>query len=302
MGESKIINEDGKTSFIWEGGSDQLTQTGADEERFPIKLEVGHAGGLIRLEVKNREGQTLFRFHVGETGALEIYAAGGVNQHAGATGDGVHADRHHGSREEEITGGRTSSVGGDVLETVGRSYRREISVGSSEVVGQDQKIQVNRHRQISVGGNLTTSVTADYVSISAGRMLHQVNGGQIYEVKTQGGEIKFATNGGKHSVLTAGANIELNPAGGHFKVLTTGPDSIHLGSNPQAHAVRWEELNAALTPIINSINAMRTLLASHVHPNVLPAPPSLTSPTLAPVAAALPFSLEAARSRKVRVE
>jgi hypothetical protein len=42
MGESRILNEDGKTSFVWRGGTDQITQTGADEENYTIRLDVAH--------------------------------------------------------------------------------------------------------------------------------------------------------------------------------------------------------------------------------------------------------------------
>lgn len=155
MGESRVINEGGKTSFIWRGGSDQTSQTGMGTERYPIRLDVGHTGDLIKLEVTTPEGQSLFRFHVDSQGHLEIFAAGGIDQTGGGTD--VHQVRHDGTRDTTITGDDTHRVDGAVTQQFGATLNTEVSGNDSRAVGGNQTQFVNNDLDVSAGGKLTMS-------------------------------------------------------------------------------------------------------------------------------------------------
>lgn len=281
MGESKIVNDDGKTSFIWRGGSDQITQTGADEENYTIRLDVGHTGDVIRLEVTNREGQALFRFHVSATGACELFAAGGINQHGGGAGRDINPVRFQGQRVVEVAGRSTERVSGDVdLEYEG-NVQTAVSGSQRNTVGGMSTTHVTYDKDVNVGGDYTEIVAGSRRTVTRGKTAFEVTEGQIYTVKTTGG------------------NIEFLPQGAKFRVDTSRPDSVLLGP-ATSHATKFEELNEAVIALKMQLNNMHRLLATHFHP---PAGPTFTgpSPTLAPLLTPLTVDLSAARCTTTKV-
>lgn len=307
MGESKVVNDEGKTSFQWRGGTDQLSQTGGDEERYTIKLDVGHTGNMINLEVCNRDNQAVFRFHVSPEGQVELYAAGGFNQHSGDNDAAVHPVNYHGSVAEVVTGGASRQVSGDVTETHEGNRTETVSGNHAVTVGQDSSLTVSRDQNVSVGGNSTTVVTGDMAVNTMGDCKTMVIGpGKVHSVKTTGGDVTVETQLGAFDVATTGGTISLNALTGQMRLTasiiellaSTGsislgaPSSnITIGSGAVSGAVRWEQLNVILQTLVGEINVMRGLLAAHVH-----VPPTLPSVSLSPVATPIILDLSEARS------
>ena len=164
MGYSETVNEDGKTSFRYRGGSDQITQTGADEGRYTIRLDVGHAGDLVRFELCNREGQALFRAHVDPHGRLEIFAAGGIAQTHGDGPGALQSSAHHGNSEHEVTGDSTFVTGGAHRQTAS-TWRTAVdglaeltSGGAVHLVGTD-RIEAHSGGAVLISGADLTTVT-----------------------------------------------------------------------------------------------------------------------------------------------
>jgi hypothetical protein len=280
MGESKIINEDGKTSFIWRGGTDQLTQTGADEENYTIRLDVGHTGDVIKLEVTNREGQALFRFHVSATGACEIFAAGGINQHGGGSESDVNPVRFYGRREIEVAGASTERISGNAHIHYEANVQHNVSNNATENIGGSHSSYITQDRDIQVGGNVNETIVGSRTVISRGRMRFEVHDGQLYTVQTFGG------------------NIEFTPQGSIFKVNTSQPDAVQLGP-ASSHATKYEELNAAIQALKAQLDVLFGLIATHVHP--IGVPNTGPAPTLAPLANPLIVDLSAARCTTTKV-
>ena len=307
MGESRVVNDEGKTSFQWRGGTDQLSQTGGDEERYTIKLDVGHTGNMINLEVCNRDNQAVFRFHVSPEGQVELYAAGGFNQHSGDNDAAVHPVNYHGSVAEVVTGGASRQVSGDVTETHEGSRTETVSGNHAVTVGQDSSLTVSRAQNVSVGGNSTTVVTGDMAVNTMGDCKTTVIGpGKVHSVKTTGGDVTVETQLGAFDVATTGGTISLNALTGQVRLTasiiellaSTGsislgaPSSnITIGSGAVSGAVRWEQLNVILQTLVGEINVMRGLLAAHFH-----VPPTLPSVSLSPVATPIILDLSEARS------
>ena len=291
MGESNIVNNRGKTSFIWRGGSDQLTQTGPDEEKYTIKLDVGHTGNMVKFEVCNRAGQPVFRFHVDPQGKVELFAAGGFNQHSGASIQQVHPVNFNGTVEETITGGARRTVGGNVTEQHDGSRTESVASDHSLTVGQDQAFNVSRNRRVSVGGNDSEVVTGKKRVSSLDEHTTEVLGpGKTHTVRTAGGESRVITIGGAHQVLTTGGAITMSPGPGTFSVLA-GPEMIALGNGAVSHAVKWEEMNAAIQAMALQISTLHALLAAHLHP----AGPMTPDPTLSALASPVICELSLAR-------
>lgn len=280
MGESRILNEDGKTSFVWRGGTDQITQTGADEENYTIRLDVGHTGDVVKLEVTNREGQALFRFHVSATGACEIFAAGGLNQHGGGAESDVHPVRFYGRREVEVEGASTERVSGDARVRYEANAQRDVSNNETVNVGGSHSTYVTQDHTIQVGGNASETVAGNRTVVSRGRMRFEVRDGQLYAVQALGG------------------NIEFTPQGSVFKVVTSQPDAVQLGP-AGSHATKYEELSATMASFKAQLDILFGLLATHVHPTG--APSVGPSPTLAPLANPLTLDLSSSRCTTTKV-
>lgn len=280
MGESRIVNDDGKTSFIWRGGSDQLTQTGADEESYTIKLDVGHEGGVIRLEVCTREGQCLFRFRVTNDGACELYAAGGMSQHGGSSQSQSHPIRFHGERVTEVAGGDVHTVYGDVATSCEGSRAENTGSNLSTVVGNDQTISIGGDRSDLVVGRSLCSVGSHARTAVGGNCELTVTGSGSYAVKTVSGPIRFSP-------------------GGVFEVLGNLVDQVRLGTGADFHATRFEALQAYLDAKFADLDGRLALVALHAHG--VSGPVANPSPTIATVGTSTPVDLGPAKSHGVKI-
>ncbi len=281
MGEARIVNNDGKTSYIWRGGTDQITQTGPDEERYTICLDVGHTGDVILLQVRNRQNQIVFRFHVSAAGACEIFAAGGLSQHGGGAARDVNPTRIHGSREIEVAGASSERIAGNATYSCEGSHRRNISGNDNRDIGGGQSIYVTSDHQLQVGGNSDETVAGTKTVTGVQGIQHEVLGPSTYEVNAQAGNMVFT------------------PLSGKFQISTTVPDAVELGANPTSHVVKFEELQSTMMAFKSRLDTLFQLIQNHVHPpGPIPGGPTAPSPqlVLGLVGTPLPLNLAAAKS------
>ena len=290
MGESNVVNNEGKTSFIWRGGTDQLTQTGPDEQRYTIKLDVGHTGNMVRFEICNRDNQNVFSVHIDPQGAVDVFSAGGISQHSGASVSQIHPVNFNGSVEETITGSASRHVSGDVSETHEGSRTESVSSNHSVAVGQDQALSVSRNSSLSVGGDSSEVIGGTKKVSSVGENTTAVLGPGTHTIRTTGGASRIMTFGGAHQVVTTGGAITMNPGPGTFSVMAS-PEMISLGTGAVSHAVKWEEMNAAIQAMALQISTLHALLAAHLHP----AGPMTPDPTLSALASPVICELSLAR-------
>ncbi len=247
MGESRVINEDGKTSFTWRGGADQLTQTGPDESRYTIHLDVGHLGDLVNFEITTPRGQTLFRWHVSAEGRLEIFAAGGIDQ---TDGGGSAPVRIAGDRDTQVAGTDTIRIAGAASSLYEAGRRAEVSGNDALSVGQDRSSTVLRDDRATV----------------AGRGNFTYGGGL---------DVTVVTGGQTHRTRTGDYTVEMGT--GSVILKTTIPDGVKLGRNPRFHAVNYEALRTQLEALQADYNNTKALVGAHVHPG------PVASPSLAPL-------------------
>lgn len=270
MGESRYVNDEGKTSYQWRGGADQLTETGADENKYTLRLDVGHSGDLFNFEVTTPQGQSLFRLHVDPNGRLSIASRGGWEWTSGADRGTPHPQRIHGGQQLEVEGAQQTRVAGPCNQTYEADRETTVSSNDSRIVGQDAVERINRDLDVNVGGTMNHAVTGDVTRTSTtGNMKDELTQGN-YENRVRTGTWKVQCDVGNASIKTTG---------GKFRVENTRPDSVELTGNPRSHAVTHEELSRELTKMNAAINQKMLLLATHVHPPGAPAP----SPTLAPL-------------------
>lgn len=183
---------------------------------------------MLKLEVTNRAGQALFRFHVDPTGHVELFAAGGFAQTHGDRSDAPHERAHHGNSAERITGDLTHTVNGSRTDQVDEFYRLE--------AGDNLEL---------IAGGTVNLVGANSAAIQSG--------GPVGIVSAQ-------------RVQVAGQGVTIKPGIETLIVDTSLPDRIKFGSNPTAHGVKYEDLADVLTRILASLNELRSTFATHFHP------------------------------------
>lgn len=243
-------NDDaGRINYSWRLGSDQLTQTGADAERFTIQLDAGADSGVVRFSVQNREGQALFSLHVDANGHCDIYAAGGIRQHGGAAATDVTQQHTHGQREETSTGDVTETVeGANRIQIIGPNT---VQVGGPwlEVAAQTRMIACNRDLQVDVHGEAREVLVQGRQTSSAGTIGHTLTGSSDYAVACESGSIRLETTGP-----------------GRIALHHTGADAIHLGTDPSNHLVMFEPMQVSWNELKAYIASLVTQLAAHTHP------------------------------------
>lgn len=132
-------NDQGKTSFIVRAGSNQSTETGLDEQRWTIRIDLGASGDLFDFRIVEPEGKQLFRLHVGSDGRVQLYGDGGVDLSSGAAGAGNARSDHAGPRAQTIGGDDTKTIAGV----------------RSTVIQQSQTTTVGGDEERAIGGTLT---------------------------------------------------------------------------------------------------------------------------------------------------
>lgn len=281
MGESRVENNDGKTSYIWRGGTDQLTQTGPDESRWTIRLDVGHTGDVVKFEVCDRTGRSLFRFHVNAEGACELFAAGGMNQYGGSAEGQEHPQRFQGTRTTEISGRDEVRVAGAVSHVYESSRTYEVGGDADETVVGNFGMQV--------GGNREATVTGNDVA--------RVNGSATWAVR---GSTQFNADGG-YGVKTLNNTIRLDPGTGQTVIETGGAmDGVKLGTRATSHAVKYEQLAVAVATLGQKLDVAMALIASHGH--VVTGAAAAPAPSLTPITTPLPADITSAKATQVLIE
>lgn len=264
MGESAYTNNEGQTNFRWRGGTDQLTQTGADESRYTIALDVGSVGDVIRLELTNREGQALFRFHVDAHGHAELFSAGGFSHVGGDSAAAIHESAHHGSATHEVTGDRAEHVVGTRKDTIGGSWQTTTGASIEILAGTDLSLSGVNSAVLRSGGELT---------LSAANLARLI-----------------------------GTNVTLDPRLGEFLVETSLDDKITLGRGATSHGVMYEPLERVLTQILNRLNSLASAFASHGHPVVLtPTPTAQVNPAASGYVTPLQIEMAPMKAKVVRL-
>jgi len=234
MGESRVLNEDGKTSFVWRGGSDQLTETGADEERYTLRLDLGHRGDVLNFAVTTPDGQPKFRLHIDPVGRVSVTAAGGVQAVTGVGEDSDASDRVHGDRHVETSGDLTVRVGGGATETVEGARSLTVSLADRTVVLGDRHVRVARSNTEAIEGNASYNVGGEYAATVIG--VAKVSARQSYEVETPLAKLRGRL--------------------------------VELGEDPSDYGVKYSVLKGILDALIQHIDRGFALLVDHVHPLV----------------------------------
>lgn len=264
MGEFKIDNRDGRVNMSFRGASDQASESGATEQNWTIRMDLGAIGDLFNFELTTPEGQILFKLHVDSNGRCNIFGLDGVVLQSGArSGEpavteqgGNSRDIVRGDRAVETGGNASSVVEGDNVRTVDGNELTSIGNDSATSTVRDYSVAAGRDVLVTAGGRHTTTVNDGDCKTTVGQAT-KPNG--KYTVETLRGRILLKS--------LQGGNIDLETLSGQAKVSArkimlnaTGADSVVLGGEALvAHLARFEQLEIL-------VNALFTHFDAHTHP------------------------------------
>jgi len=256
MGFSETHNDNGSINYTFRGASDQRTESGPDEERWTIKLDMGAIGDVFNFELCTPQNQTLFKFHVNSDGQCEIFGLNGVSINSGSQNGGTSAEENTGDKVSSVGGNKTTTITGNSTETVKGSAGNHAYVDHETTAGNDIRSQALRDHAMSAGRHMYVSVQGSPIpgdamvyDITSGNWVVKIGGPlspdplSAFDMQTYAGDMKFSSLlGGNFSVTSPLGVLESNT---RQAVLSTNmlPDSVILGGNVlTSHLVKYEEL------------------------------------------------------------
>lgn len=152
FGQLSVENDRGKTSFVLRAGSNQSTETGLDEQRWTIRIDLGASGDLFDFSILEPEGKLLFRLHAGSDGRVQIYGDGGVDLSSGAAGAGNARSDHAGPRVQAIGGNDTKTIAGTKTTVVEQSHVTTVGGDVERAAGGTLTEFSTGNRAVGTGG------------------------------------------------------------------------------------------------------------------------------------------------------
>ncbi len=272
FGEWRVENDQGRTSFILRAGANQTTQTGVDEQHWTIRLDIGATGDLFNFEITDPDGRSVFKFHIGPDGAIEIYGDGGVDLSSGANGTARTLQDIAGARDVQTGGSDTAIIGGDRI--------RSVTGLSQEDVGTDKITTISGQRAQHVNSDEALSVGGDRLEVIAGGAPHNalpgdiaidtriLNGGWKIDIGNPAHGANITARAAYHLrtslgdiTLEAGAAMQLKAA----RVLDIDGREIHLNGDAQ-RAVRGDSWRGVYNMFVGQYNNLVDFVAKHKHP------------------------------------
>jgi len=275
FGTFKISNAEGRGNIEVRGGSDQLSQSGGEEEQWTFRLDIGDQGEFFDMRITTPEGKTLSQFKLTPDGQITLMTVKGIeliNANGAPRSEEIGGDHNRrvlGSTSDKISGSSQTVIEGECVSRVSESAKK--------TVGNDDVKTVNRNQVTQVGGNRSETITggdplladplnkAVDISVLNGSYFLDIGNPTAgaspsalagYNVFVHNGEITLGENPSPLSPPVSLANVNLN---------TTRPNSIALGGTvgPGAsmavqHAMLFEPWSSMMATLIS-------LLDTHTH-------------------------------------
>ena len=312
FGNVEFRDSGGKSSFVFEGGTDQITQTGAGKENWTIRTEIGgEAEGLVNLQTRNLEGQRIASLTMDMDGSERRFNAGNTSvavegSHECSIKQGRLIRIQQGNDFLEVQGAREEHVYGNYITEAFDTRFCRVGGDRRDTVMRDWTLAAMRNMKVNVSGDVALSnPTTNALDFTV------TNGSVLFDVGSPiAGDSFKALSGFK--VLTHGlGNVELlaTELGMLMMDASLPLGSVYVGANlsSQKTAPKGAGFEPAVLgwKFIALMTAVVSTFDTHVH--MLPPPLAALAfgaPTLVPlvlmsatVAPNIPFSV----SKKVMV-
>ena len=278
LGELKIYNVNGRASLEFNGGADQLTESGGSESQWTMHVKMGDIGDLFLLEITGQDGATKAQIHLSADGKVTLLSTNGMD--FVCAGDTPRIDEVGSNWIRKTEGDVRETVGGGTAKTVNGNSTTKISGTAALMSGNDITNTANRHEVNMVGGNRIEVVTGGLpiyanptnlaidsrilngsVQMDIGNPLQSANPAAMagYRVYVYNGTITLGENPLALTVSKPLCHVELN---------TMMPDSVALGGQligtnmAVYHAMKFELWQSLMTTLL-------ALFDSHTHPSAV---------------------------------
>lgn len=280
----------GKQSILLQLGTDQMTETGAGKENYPLTLRMGgDAEGLLDMVITDRRGVSVYKKVITAAGQVREEATGPQYQ----TYKGERGETIEGDYAKDVRGNEILSITGDRIETIAGSAESAISQNLLTQIMNDRTDFINRNWNVSVGRNMNMTVSGALPPTPAAAAAKWIlsNGSLVIDVGFPGTDLGIAQSGVKINTYMPQGDIILGSLAGKIIANATLPDSVLLGATHGVapfHTVKWE------TGLQVFLQQLISWLDSHVHPTgVGPSGPATlprgpASGTLTPLMQAIP--------------
>jgi len=272
FGEWHVENDQGQTSFILRAGANQTTQTGVDEQHWTLRLDMGATGDLFNFEITDPDGRSVFKFHVGPDGNVEIYGDGGVDFSSGTNGTARTLENIAGERDVQIGGNDTTIIGNDRIRSITGCSQEDVGTDKITTINGQRAQHVNGDEVLSVGGNRLEVVSggAPFDASPGGTAIETriLNGGWLIDIGNPSQGANIMAQAAYHLrtslgdiTLEAGAAMQFKAV----QVLDVDAEEIHLNGDEQ-RAVRGDSWRGVYNMFVGQYNNLVDFIAGHKHP------------------------------------
>ena len=279
FGRVQFVDDGGKSSFIFEGGTDQLTQVGGPNTNWQIRARVGgEAEGLTDFQLLDLRGIRVFGVNIESDGSShhhqegnhDFYCRGAFSQEIGkGYSQFVRTGSHKltvndGNYAEDIKGNHTSLIFGSKSTSLTGSRADNIRNAWTMMVGRTASFSIS-------GAPIPTPISKAFAcEVTNGSVVFNV--GDPLAGDTQAGVSSFRV-----FTKSAGGQIELRSGKTGFTWIDSDnpAGSIMIGGNLLSPATEPAVLGLKLISLIMS---MAAAFDAHTHISASPG-----SPTAVPV-------------------
>ncbi len=252
FGQWHVENDQGRTSFVLRAGSSQTTQTGADEEHWTIRLDVGATGDLFDFKITQPDGHTVFRLHVTGDGRVQFYGDGGVDISSGPNADAATISDIAGARAADISSDDTLTVAGNRTTRIGKADQTTVGADKATVIGASETRFVNNDLTLSAGGKKTEVVVG-------GIDTKVVNGGWSVDINNPKDGATPSTDAGFHLKTALGDIVEESGGGMSLhskKAMELEAPNITLGAHARHPLPKFDDFQGALGTFLTQLLAV----------------------------------------------
>jgi hypothetical protein len=285
FGVFEVKNREGKVGLSFRGGTDQLTESGKDEEKWTVRFDLGAEADLLDFRLTTPTGENLFHVHIDGDGRCNVYAADGFVTRRGSSSTeraveetaGSVATRIGGDEEHSVEGARATATGRDARHAVGGTWDTSATADALLTAGRDLTLGAGRRAVLDAQGDSASSDPALELRARNGDMLleagHAPRPQSKIRMKTRKGAIELkSSEGGNITIETLLG--ELRASVKKARIKTQGNDSLILGGDAiVGHVTIFEQLERVILHIATTFDV-------HTHPGTGAPPTVQMSPAI----------------------
>ena len=300
FGNMIFTDSGGKSSFVFEGGTDQMTQTGGPLEKWQVRARIGgEAEGLADFQILGSHGERLFSVVLDGDGSIRQGRTGNTNSNYGGNlveeiGTGYEKLVRSGNHDLTIMDGSRNDfiVGNDELKLFG---------SKATMIAGSRNDNIRNRWTLSVGQTATFNISGDPIPTPLSRAMSFIvsNGSVVFDIGNPiAGDVPSAFSSFRVLTKSQGGQIELRSGITGFTWIDSDKPigSVMIGGNI---------LNPAIEPAVLGVQLLQLLLNQAMlydtHTHISASPGSPTGPTLLPQSPALVSTGATIMSKKVLI-